>query len=102
MRDAGPQDRDTPSTVLLVMLEAGRYYHVKIIPRPEEQRWDLEAVDSMIPRDRPMPAGPSTLSPDQPDSLTSIASGQAGTWHSGHALDCLWRWTQRRSWDTRP
>ena len=78
-RHARPLDRRTPSTILLVMLEAGHYYHVRITPRPEEQRWDLEAVDSMIPIAMPLPAGPTTLSPDQPDPLTTIVSGQAGT-----------------------
>ena len=28
-------------------------------------------------------------------------SGEAGTWHPGHALYCLWRWAQRRWSHTR-
>ena len=28
-------------------------------------------------------------------------SGEAGTWHPGHALYCLWRWAQRRWPHTR-
>ena len=31
-----------------------------------------------------------------PDPLTAIVSGEAGTWHPGHALYCLWWWAQRR------
>ena len=28
--------------------------------------------------------------------MTAIVSGEAGSWHPGHALYCLWRWAQCR------
>ena len=98
-----PPSRGTPSPVLLIMLAAGHYYHVRVTPRPEDGRWDLEAVESMIPVTAPLPDAPSTLNPDQPpDPLAAVTSGQAGSWHSGHAFYCLWQWARRWWPDTRP
>ena len=93
---AEPPPRDTPSTVAMVVLESGHYYQVRITPQPRENHWDLEAADSMLPRDVDLPDGPIPLLPGQPpDALTAIVSGAAGTWHPGHALCYLWRWAQR-------
>ena len=76
----------------MVVLESGYYYQVRITPRPLENPWDLEAADSMLPRDVDLSDGPTLLLPGQlPDLLTAIVSGAAGTWHQGHALYCLWR-----------
>ena len=44
----GLPDRQIASTSLVVMPEACHYCHLRITLRPEEQRWDLEAVSSMI------------------------------------------------------
>ena len=75
---------------------------MRIMPRPPERRWDLKAVDSMLPRGSDLPDGATLLLPGQPpDPLTAIVSGMAGTWHPGHALYCLWRWGQRRWQHTR-
>ena len=99
---AEPPPRDTPSTVAMVVLESGHYCQVRITPRPLENHWDLEAADSMLPRDVDLPDGPTPLLPGQPpDLLTAIVSGEAGTWHPEHALYCLWRWAQRRWPHTR-
>ena len=95
-RHVGSPNRDTPSTPLLIMLKPDHYYHVRITAQPEEQCRDLDAVDSMIPRATHLPAEQTTLSPDQPEPLTTIVSGQASTWHPGHTLSCLWRWAQQR------
>ena len=95
---AEPPPRDTPSTVSMVVLESGHYYQVRITPQPLENHWDLEAADSMLPKDLDLPDGPTPLLPGQPaDPLTAVVSSAAGTWHLGHALYCLWRWAQR-SW----
>ena len=99
---AGPPGRGTPNIVSMVVLENGHYYQVRITRRPLARHWDLEAVDSMLPRDTAMRDGPTTLPPDQPpDPLTTIVSGRAGSWHPGHALYCLWRWAQRHWQHTR-
>ena len=74
-----PPSRDTPSAVLLIMLEAGHYYHVRVTPRPADGRSDLEAINSMIPVAAPLLDGPTTLIPGYPpDPLTAITSEQAG------------------------
>ena len=53
-------------------------------PRPLEHHWDVEAVNSVIPRDMDLPDGPTPVLPGQPpDLLTAIVSGRAGTWHPG-------------------
>ena len=84
------------------MLESGHYYQVTITPKPLENHWDLEAADSMLPREVDLPDGPTPLLPGQtPDLQIAIVSGAAGTWHPGHALYCLWRWAQRRWPHTR-
>ena len=88
---AEPPRRSTPSTVAMVVLENRHYYLVGITPRPLTRRWDLEAVDSMIPRDMNLPVCSTPLG-QPPDPLATIVSGRAGTWHQGHALYCLWRW----------
>ena len=99
---AEPPPRDAPSTVAMVVLQSGHYYHVRITPSPLNNRWNLEAADSMLPRDVGLPDGPTPLLPGQPpDLLTAIVSDAAGTWHPGHALYCLWRWAQRRWPHTR-
>ena len=70
--------QDTPSTVLVVMLEAGHYYHVGSIPGPEKAARDLAALYSIILRATPLLAGPSCLLPDQdPILLSAIVSGLA-------------------------
>ena len=68
-RHAFRPNRDTPSTVLLIMLEAGHYYHVRISPQRADRRWDLEAIDSMIPVATSLPDGPTTLIPGHPVTL---------------------------------
>ena len=74
----------------MVVLQNGHYYQIRITPRRLEHCWDLEAADSMLPRDMDLPDGPTPLLPCQPpDSLTAIVSGRAGTWHPGHILYCL-------------
>ena len=74
----------------------------RIMPLPLERRWDLEAVDSMLPRDIDLRDGPAPLLRDQPpDPLTAIVSSVSGTWHPGRALYCLWWWVQQRLQHTR-
>ena len=66
----------------MVVFESGHYYQVRITPQPLERCWDLEAVDSMLPRGMGLPNGPTTLLSGQfPHPLTAIVSGMAGTWH---------------------
>ena len=87
---AGPLGRGTPSTVSTVLLESGRYYQVTITPWPLARHWDMEAVNSMLPRDTALPDGPTTLHPDQPpDPLTTTVLGRTGIWHPGQALYCV-------------
>ena len=101
-RAAPPLRERDPSTVAMIVLENGHYYQVRVIPHPQESHWSLEAVDSMLPATTALPDSPTPLLPGQPpDPLTAIVSGTAGTWHPGHALYCLWRWTQRRWPHTR-
>ena len=77
---AEPLPRDAPSTVAMVVLESGPYYQVRITPRPLDNQWDLEAADSMVPRDVGLPDDPTPLLPGQPpDLLTAIVSGAAGS-----------------------
>ena len=92
-----PLPRDAPSTVAMVVFKSGHYYQVRITPRPLDNHWDLEAADSMLPRDVDLPGGPTPLTPGQPpDLLTAMVSEKAGTWPPGHAVYCLWRWAQQR------
>ena len=95
---AGPPRREgDPSTVTMIVLESGHYYQVRITPHPQECHWSLEAIDSMLPASAALPDSPTPLPQNQPpDPLTAIVSGEACTWHQGHALYCLWRWAQRR------
>ena len=94
---AEPPGRGTPTTVTMVVLGNGHYYQVGITPRRPERRSDLEAVDSMLPRDINLPDGPIPLVSGQPPGpLTAIISGRAGSWHPGHALYCLWQWAPWR------
>ena len=94
---AEPPASGIPSTIGMVVLEIRHHYQDEIQPRPLEQRWDSEALHSVLLRDMDLPDGPSPLLPGQPpDPLTAIFSGSAGTWHPGHTLYCLWRWAQRR------
>ena len=81
----------------MVVLENGHYYQVRITPRPLARQTDLESVDSMLPRDKPMPDCTTTLPSDQsPDPLSTILSGRACSWHPGHVHHCLWWWAPRR------
>ena len=74
----------------MTMLESGHYYQVRITPHPQECHWNLEAVNSMVPASAALPDGPNPLSHNQPpDPLTAVVSGEAGSWHPGHALYCL-------------
>ena len=84
------------------VLESGHYYQVRITPHPQECHWNLKAVDSMLLARAALPHGPTPLPPNQPPNpLTAVVSREAGTWHPGHALHCLWRCTERRWWHTR-
>ena len=96
-----PRERD-PGTIVMIVLQNGRYCQVRIIPHSRDNHWSLEAVDSMLWATTDLPDNPTPLLPDQPlDRLTAIVSGTAGTWHPGHALYCLWRWARRRWLHTR-
>ena len=86
----------------MIALESGHYYQVRITPHPQECHWNLEAVDSMLPASTALPDSPTSLPQNQPpDPLTAVVSGEAGSWHPGHALYCLWWGTQRRWPHTR-
>ena len=86
----------------MLVLESDHYYRVRGAPDPQECHSNLEAVDSMLPARAALPDGPSPLPHNQPpDPLTAVVSGEAGSWHQGHALYCLWRLPQRRWPDTR-
>ena len=85
---AEPRRHSTPTTVAMVVLENGNYNQMRITTRPLARRWDLEAVDYMIPRETDLPHGPSPLG-QPPDPLTTIVSGRAGTWHEEDAVYCL-------------
>ena len=96
-RAGPPPGEGDPSPIAMIMLETRQYYQVRITPHPQESHWNLEAVDSMLLASAALPDGPTPLPRDKrPDTLMAIASGEAGTWHPGHALYCLWRWAQRR------
>ena len=96
-----PRER-VSSTIAMVVLKNGHYYHVRIIPHPQESHWSLGAFDSMLSATTALPDSPTPLLNDQlPDPLTAIVSGTVGTWHPGHALYCLWRCAQRRWPHTR-
>ena len=94
---AAPQPRESdPSTIAMIVLESGHYYHVRIIAHPQERHWSPEAVDSMLPANAALRDSPNPLPNDPaPDPLTAIVLGTAGTWHPGHALYCLCRWARR-------
>ena len=97
-----PRREDDPRTISMIVLEIGNYYQVRITLHPQGCHWNLEAVDSMLPASAALPDGPTALPQNQPpDPLTAVVSGEAGSWHPGHALYCLWRWAQRRSPHTR-
>ena len=99
---AGPPGCSTPSSVPMLALENGHYYQVRITPRPLARRFDLEAFDSMLPKDMALPDGPAPLPPDQPpDPLTIIVSGRADSWQPRQALYFLSLWAQRRWQHTR-
>ena len=92
-----PRCEDDPGTISVILLKSGHYYQVRITPQPQECHWNLEAVDSMLPATAALPDGPTPLPQNQPpDPLTAVMSGEAGSWHPGHALYCLWHWAQRR------
>ena len=63
--DAGaePPARGTSSIATMVVLENGHYYEVRTTPPPLQHRWELEAVDSMLPRDIDLPDDPTFLLP---------------------------------------
>ena len=97
-----PPPEHDPGTILMIVLENGHYYQVRIIPQPQDNHWSLEAVDSMLRATTGLPDNPTPLLPNQPpDPPTAIVSGAAGTWHPGHALYCLWRCARRRWLHTR-
>ena len=75
---------------------------MKITPRPDERRWDIDVVDSMLYRNAFLPDGPGGLPlDDTPDPLRAIVSGITGSWHWGPALYCLWQWASQHSPHTR-
>ena len=100
---AGPPRReDDPSTISMIVLESGQYYHVRITPHPQECHWNLEAVDSMLPASAALPDSPTPVPENKPpDPLTAVVSGETGSWQPRHALYCLWRLAQRRWPHTR-
>ena len=58
---------------------------------------NLQAINSMLLASAALPDGATPLPQNQPaDPLTAVVSGEARSWHPGHALYCLWRWAQRR------
>ena len=61
-----PPGQATPRPVLLIMVEASHFYHVRVVLQPETGRWDLEVVDSMIATTAPLPNSLTTLDPVQP------------------------------------
>ena len=96
-RAGPPRRKSDPSTIAMIVLKSGHYFQVRITPHPQECHWSLEAVDSMLPASAALPDGPTPLPHNQPpDPLTAIVSGEAGTWHQGHALYYLWRLARRR------
>ena len=97
-----PYDAKMTPTISMIVLESSHYYQVRITPHPQECHRNLEAVDSMLLARAALPDSPTPLPQNEPpDLLRAIVSGEAGTWHSGHALYCLWRWTQPRWSHTR-
>ena len=71
----------------MIVLKIGNYYQVRIPLHPQECHSNLEAVDSMLPASAALPDGPNPLPQNQPpDPLTAVVSGEAGSWHPGHAL----------------
>ena len=97
----GRPDRNTPSNVLLVILDAVHYFHLRICERPKDQRCDLESVKYMSPRATSLPVRPTTLSLDQPDPLTTIVSGPVGNCCPGHNLYCP-EWAEACCINARP
>ena len=57
----GPPGGGTPSIVSMVVLENGNYWPMTITPRPLPRRLDLEPGDSMPPRIKAIPDGPTNL-----------------------------------------
>ena len=77
-----PRREDDPHTISMIVWESGHHYQV--------QECHLEAVDSMLPAQAAVPDGPTPLPQNQPpDPLMAVVSGDAGTWHLGHAFYCL-------------
>ena len=60
---AEPPRRSTPSAVAMMVSEHNHYYQVRLTPRPLARRWDLEAVNSMLPSGMALPDGPTLLPP---------------------------------------
>ena len=84
------------------VLERGHCCQVRISPHPQECHWNLDAVDSMLPASAALPDAPPPRPHNQPlDPLTAVVSGEAGSWHPGHAPYCLWRLAERRWPHTR-
>ena len=54
---AEPPRSSIPSTVAMVVLVNGHYSQLRITPRPLARRWDLDAVDSILPRDMELQDG---------------------------------------------
>ena len=97
-----PGREDEARTISMIVLECGHYHQVWITRDPQECQWNLEAFDSMHPASAALPDGPNPLPQNQPpDPLTAVVSGEAGSWHPGHALYRLWRSVQRRCSHTK-
>ena len=89
-RAGPPQREDDAHNISMILLESGHYHQLPNSPHPQECRWNLEAVDSLLPARAALPDGPIPLPQNQPrNSLTAIVSGEAGTWHPGRTLYCL-------------
>ena len=66
-----PRERD-PGTIVMMVLENGHYYQVRIIPHPQRGHWSLEAVDSMLLATTALPDSLTPLLPDQPWSRLGL------------------------------
>ena len=63
-----PRREDDPSNISVIMLESGHYYHVRIMPHPQDCHWNLEAVNSMLPARAALPDGPNALPQNEPQT----------------------------------